>query len=290
MSKKIISIVMAVALMATIFCFATVSTSAYSGTITFDVPTEQWATANKRVYAHIWAAKTTTNEGASLYGWQTVEEQMTYSEDQKTATYEVPEGDWNLIIISGNSGWQTYDTVMNANCIGDVIYADATSVQNPVDSNKTCYLAHWRTNSDLGPHKGISSLGVVTDGSYCDGETAEDMYNTFYEGYKDDAEVHPWKDDAAITTGKSFDQICKEIRAELGLPEPATDAPAAGDTSSSSSAAGSSSAASNASSSKPTNTTATGDTTNYVILGVILAAALGVVVVALVARKKTKHN
>ncbi|GHU82132.1 hypothetical protein AGMMS50284_3500 [Clostridia bacterium] len=54
------------------------------------------------------------------------------------------------------------------------------------------------------------------------------MYDNFYEGYKDDAEIHPWRDEGAILTGKSFYQICAELRAILGLPDEIEEVPTGG--------------------------------------------------------------
>ena len=101
------------------------------------------------------------------------------------ATYQVPEGDWNLIIISGNTGIQTYDSVMNANCIGDTCYVMDEPFENPVDSKKVSYGLGWRNNPDCGPHKVISSLGNIIGNAYLPGETNQTIYDNFVKKYAD---------------------------------------------------------------------------------------------------------
>lgn len=295
MSKKILSVLTVVAIVATMFCFATISSSAWSGTITWEVPDEQWAKANKIAYCHYW--NNVSGEGPS---WQTAEEKMNYKQGDMTATFDIPEGDWNLVIISGDSGYQTYDTVMNASCAGDTIYATGETMENPVDSKKTAIVARWK-NAGLGPHKVISSLGKVMGESYVDGEDAQVMFDTFVKNYGPGTE-HPWEDDGALETGKSFEEIQKELRTELGLSD-GGDNSSSGDNNSSSdddsnggtTTGGSNSTASNKSSSTSSkssstasaNTTTTGDSTPYIFLAVVLVAALGVGVVAFTTRKKT---
>lgn len=270
---------MVVLLVVTMVAFAAVSTSAYSGTITFEIPDDNWLKANKKAYAHYW-----NNETGDGPAWQTKDEQMNMekAESDKIATFELPEGNWDLIIISGDSGWQTYDAVMNANCVGDTIYVTGEKVENPVDSKKQAIVAAWKNNTDLGPHKVIGSLGTVIGTAFLPGETNQTMYDKFVNDYGPGGQ-YDWANDGAVETGKSFDEICKEIKKELGLEE---EKPSSKDDVSSkgSSNASSKTSSKDSSSKKDSGATETGqDTTIFIVLGVILVAAVGVIIVT---RKK----
>ncbi len=181
MKKKILSILTAVAVLGVTACTDALNSSAYSGEISFEVP-ETWANANKTFYAHIWNG---LPGGSGLYAWQTGDEKMEWSKGDATATYQIPEGDWNLIIISGNTGIQTYDSVMNANCIGDTCYVMDEPFENPVDSKRVSYGLGWRNNPDCGPHKVISSLGNIIGNAYLPGETNQTIYDNFVKKYAD---------------------------------------------------------------------------------------------------------
>ena len=181
MKKKILSILTAVAVLGVTACTAALNSSAYSGEISFEVP-ETWANANKTFYAHIWNG---LPGGEVRYEWQTADEKMKWSKGDDKATYQVPEGDWNLIIISGNTGVQTYDSVMNANCIGDTCYVMDEQFENPIDSKRVSYGLGWRNNPDCGPHKVISSLGNIIGNAYLPGETNQMIYDNFVKKYAD---------------------------------------------------------------------------------------------------------
>ena len=181
MKKKILSILTAVAVLGVTACTDALNSSAYSGEISFEVP-ETWANANKTFYAHIWNG---LPGGSGLYAWQTGDEKMEWSKGDATATYQIPEGDWNMIIISGNTGIQTYDSVMNANCIGDTCYVMDEPFENPVDSKRVSYGLGWRNNPDCGPHKVISSLGNIIGNAYLPGETNQTIYDNFVKKYAD---------------------------------------------------------------------------------------------------------
>ena len=181
MKKKILSILTAVAVLGVTACTAALNSSAYSGEISFEVP-ETWGNANETFYAHIWNG---LPGGEGCYEWQTADEKMKWSKGDDKATYQVPEGDWNLIIVSGNTGIQTYDSVMNANCIGDTCYVMDERFENPIDSKRVSYGLGWRNNPDCGPHKVISSLGNIIGNAYLPGETNQTIYDNFVKKYAD---------------------------------------------------------------------------------------------------------
>ncbi len=295
MKKKILSVLASVAILGSMACASAVSTSAFSGEFTFEIP-ENWAAANKTFYAHIWNG---LPDGAGLYGWQTKDEKMTISEDKKTATYNVPEGDWNLIIISGDSGIQTYDTVFNANCIGDTCYVMDEKFENPVDSKKQAYGLGWRNNPDCGPHKVVSSIANVIGTAFLPGETDQNLYDAFVKKYDvnneaDGETLFNWNDDGKIETGMEWEEAKAKVAQQLGITvdsssdassseAPTTAATDASSSNNSTTTTTSSTTTTASSSNQSTGTTTTGDSTPIVALVATLMGALGV---AFVARKK----
>ena len=226
MTKKILSVVTTAAVLGTMACASAVSASALSGEFTFEIP-DNWASANKVFYAHIWDG---LPGGKNLYKWQTKDEKMKIADDKKTATYNVSEeGTWNLIIISGDSGIQTYDTVFNENCIGDTCYVMEDKFENPVDSNKQAFGLGWRNNSDCGPHKVVSSLGNVIGTAFLPGETNQTLYENFLRSYNPENEtdadngIYNWDDDGAAATGMSWEEVTAKVAKELGVENTAGD-------------------------------------------------------------------
>ena len=310
MTKKILSVVTTAAVLGTMACASAVSASAFSGEFTFEIP-DTWAKANHVFYAHIWDG---LPGGKNLYKWQTKDEKMKIADDKKTATYNVPEGNWNLIIVSGDSGIQTYDTVFNGNCVGDTCYVMDDKFENPVDSNKQAFGLGWRNNSDCGPHKVVSSLGNVIGSAFLPGETNQTLYDNFIRSFNPENEtdadngIYNWDDDGAAATGMSWEEVTAKVAKELGVENTAGDNSSSGNSSSdnsssdnsssnnsssgssgsgssgsgnSGSGASTSSNSSSSSSSSSTGTTQTGDSTPVVALLATLVAALGASFVAL---------
>lgn len=191
MSKKVLSVLLAVAMMVTMLCVAGVSASAsdaktmQGGTIYFEVP-EDWGELTKTtgIYAHIWV-----NEGEELAAWQTKAEKMTlvegrtYKYEIKKAPAEPDSPDWNMVIFSMYSGPQTYDTTMGVSCLGDTAYVTGEVVENPADSNKTALVARWKNDKTQGPHVVITSIGNLVGDNLLPGETKEDVLNAFIKNY-----------------------------------------------------------------------------------------------------------
>lgn len=279
---------MTVALVASMFAMASVSASAWSGEITFEVPSADWASKNPVVYAHYWENK----EGGAASAWQTAEEEMEYSEDKATAKKEIPDGgDWNLIIISGSSGWQTYDTTMNANCVGDTIYVTGEEVENPVDSKKTAIVAAWKTNTDCGPKKQVTSIGNVVGTALLADETNQSLYDAFVVKFAPGGD-YDWELDGQNETGKDWETIKKEVAEKLELEtesESSSSDDSSADGTSSTTSNASTASSRSASSTAATGATDTGqDTTLFVILGVVLVAAAALIVIAATRKKVTE--
>lgn len=141
MIKKIVSLLTVLMLIITMFSISVINTSALSGKIYFELP-ENWAATAKTVYCHIWLDK-----GDEYAIWQTEAEIMT-KEEGNTYSFEVPEGNWDMVVFGTDYGDQTYDLCMGDTCIGDTVYVTNNMVENPMDSEKTCNIAYWTKNKD----------------------------------------------------------------------------------------------------------------------------------------------
>lgn len=253
MSKKVFSVILVAVMVVSMFCIAGISASAFGGGMIYAELPDTWANAAKAVYCHVWE-----NGADELYAWQTKNEKMEQVEGNRYS-YEIPSGNWNMIIISIDTGMQTYDLTFGDPCVGDTILIDPnTTIENPMDSNKSAARATWQNNStDYGPHFAITSIGSVVGEVLAPGEDANQVLEAFKTNYPD------------IATA----ELVAELEQQLGIES--TDSNASDTTSSGgSTASGTSSGA-----------TSTGDSTPYVVLAVVLVAALGVAVIA--AKKKT---
>lgn len=191
MSKKVLSVLLAVAMLVTMLCIAGVSAGASEakemngGTIYFEVP-EDWGelTSKTPIYAHVWV-----NGGEEMSAWQTKAEMMTlvegrtYSFTFKKSPAEPGSDDWNMIIFSMYRGPQTYDMTMSLSCLGDTAYVTGELLENPIDSNKSVLAAGWKNNKDQGPHLVISSIGNIVGDTLLPGETVDDVLKNFIKNY-----------------------------------------------------------------------------------------------------------
>lgn len=86
-------------------------------------------------------------------------------------------GDHNYycVIFSADTGMQTYNTIMNGNCLGDTCYVTGNLLENPADSWKTCTEAAWKNHPECGPVKAITSTSRVIGSALPDGVTDADL-------------------------------------------------------------------------------------------------------------------
>lgn len=171
MSKRIFSLLLAVVMMAGVF--TAFGMTAYAadeeeptpvpdavyfngGKIYAEIP-DEWDPVKNEVFCHVWA-----NGGDQYAAWQTKAERMV-EEANGTWSFEIPAGNWNMIIISRRDYGQTYDLTFGNACIGDTVLIDVeTQIENPIDSEKSGAQATWKNKSDLfGPKKMITSIGNV---------------------------------------------------------------------------------------------------------------------------------
>lgn len=312
MAKKILSVLVAVLMVASMATMAIGTASAASpsfkgGTIYWECP---WDVA-KIAYCHVYGS-----DGTALYDWQTKNEKMTKVEGNKWS-YEVPAGQFDQVIFSIDTGAQTYDLVLTDDCIEKTAVSDTnTMIENPMDSNKTACRTTWEgvDPSVAGPHLAVSSIGNIVGEVLAPTESGAQMVANFIKNYLSvqpeyvTAEVLSAAMQKAGTNGDEVVAVLETISDFTMLDEAKTllgvgggnsgsgdnsgsdDNSGSNDNSSTggstSSTSSTSSTRSNTSTTSTTSsgTTTTGDSTPFVVLGIVLVAALGVAVVA--AKKK----
>lgn len=149
--------------------------------IYFDIDSTGWENYTT-IYCHIWRADGT----GEWTNWQTRKEICT-KEDNGLYSYDVAKtgnadeivqsGDHNYycVIFSADTGMQTYNTIMNGNCLGDTCYVTGNLLENPNDSSKTCTEAAWKNHPECGPAKAITTTSKVIGSALPDGVTDADL-------------------------------------------------------------------------------------------------------------------
>lgn len=196
MKKRVISLVLTLALLLSVATVGVMSVSAadqnaaessVDKVIYFTIP-DFWVenfgfvpgSNSITVYCHVFQIGTADSDFAS-YTWQTRHEKCTY--DAATGRYQYPIGekfpnlkdnaDYGVIFSAKNTEnatqAQTYDLTMGTDCYGDEVYAVDKLYENIVNSQERAYAAYWKgskNNEKYGPHAGITSLGVLQGEKY----------------------------------------------------------------------------------------------------------------------------
>ncbi|MDO5124588.1 MAG: LPXTG cell wall anchor domain-containing protein [Eubacteriales bacterium] len=213
MTKKIISLVLALIVVASMGAIA-FTASAASQTIYFEVPSN-WNNYTN-IFCHVWVYN-----GDALANWQSKKEKCTLESDGRYS-YDlskvggIDSSSTYCVIFSADTGVQTYDTFMGTPCIGDTLYCDGTTYENPVDSSKTALAAFWRnqSRSAYGPVMCVSSIGNLVGTCLAPGETAEGLFNTFLTANLESARTY---------SGKTDQQIIDDMATSLGLSQKQVD-------------------------------------------------------------------
>ena len=149
--------------------------------------TQTLSTYNKSFYCHVWESN-----GDYIYSWQTSQEKMTpvmsgsnlYSYDIPSKNFNGNDFNANLLLISGNSGWTSYETTFSDHCIGDTLYIDANDIlEDPYHSTRTLYALKWKKNPYEGSHISITSTGKVQGIALTNTETPYSIVNEFIQRY-----------------------------------------------------------------------------------------------------------
>ena len=186
--KKILSVVLAAAMVASMAAVSAISTSAAENrTIYFDSKGLGGTAAATRgiYYCYAWGS-----EDGELYAWDNKKLRMT-NEGNDLYSFEVPKQNGkgedvnsDLIIFHANNGPQTYDTTFNEHCFGDTAYVTDTLLENPVDSAKTAYGCAWKNTPSQGAHIAITSTGKVQGIGMLSTETPQSIVDKFVSDYQ----------------------------------------------------------------------------------------------------------
>ena len=127
----------------------------------------------KVAYCHVFSSY-----GNWLYDWQTQYEKMT-NEGGNLWSYEIPEGPYDLVIFSVDTGAQTYELVLTDENVGDTAISDfKVMLENPIDSNKTGPKTTWKSGVN-GAHLTITSTGNIVGDKLCPTESGADAVAYF---------------------------------------------------------------------------------------------------------------
>lgn len=218
MRKRLLSSVLAIAMISAVGSVGAISASAEEyditgGEITFRI-NNGWKYEGAKYYIHIWDGR---EGGKGLYEWQSKSELMTISEDGETATYNVPEGNWNLLILSDAKGGQTYDTVFNQKCIGDTFTTKLDTSLAPVDTPRKGPYIVWDNNPDCGQHRQISGLNVKGH-AYIPGETDQTIFDDFCKFYGPQPDgSHIWNESYKEDFNMTWEEAKAYVASQLDL-------------------------------------------------------------------------
>ena len=214
MFKKILCLVMILMMVAGIAAVG-VSAATEKTKLYFQVPSD-WGGYSK-IFCHIWQYGSET----ALSNWQSKKEAC---KDEGNGIWSfdpakvggISDGVTYCVIFSADTGMQTYDAVMTTACLGDTLYCDGTKFENPADSNKTALSARWKSNTQYGPVKAITSIGNIVGETYVD--TPANMFTDFLKNKLGNAQTYSGKadqqllDDTAKALGLGQETVAKLIK------------------------------------------------------------------------------
>ncbi|MEE0059813.1 MAG: hypothetical protein UE295_03180 [Acutalibacteraceae bacterium] len=221
LKKKVLSVVLASTMVASLAAASAISTSAADtrGTIYFDSTGLGGKEAATRgvYYCYVWGSV-----GGALYAWDNKALKMTNVDGENLYSFDVPktnsageEVTADLVIFHANGGEQTYDTTFNDACFGDTAYVlEGVLFENPVDSKKVAKGCAWKNNPTQGAHLAITSTGKVQGVGLVAGETPETITAKFQEDYaKNMADGMEGYDNPYYTTPEAYAEFVAQIQA-----------------------------------------------------------------------------
>ncbi|MEE0059596.1 MAG: hypothetical protein UE295_02080, partial [Acutalibacteraceae bacterium] len=235
MSKKLLSCMLAIAMVSTL---ATATTTASAddtqtrGTIYFDSTNLYGATSDgsKPVYCYAWS-----NIDGGLHSWTSSATKMT-NVDNHLYSYNVPavnsagqKVDANLMIFYANGGAQSWEVTFNDDCIGDTAYIYESIYEGgTADSYYGTPMCKWKNTISAGPHLVVSSTGKITGYTLLDNETPESVADTFIKDYKENMEAgKAGYDNADMVTDAYREELIRKIGLAIAFEnnEPPTEPP-----------------------------------------------------------------
>ncbi len=115
------------------------------------------------------------------------------------------------VIFYTNTGAQTYEMIMDGNCIGDTVCHDEWYDEGPQDSGKVLMEAVWFDNFERGMRKTITASGEIIGKDFVEGESDEtlmaDYLIKFYQNEAKMAQLQKMFDNLTIDTVDVLDVV-----------------------------------------------------------------------------------
>ena len=115
-----------------------------------------------------------TDEGNNIWSYDIAEKGAQYG-------FTLDDNSPYAVIFSADWGRQSCDLIIGNDCLGDMAYLTGGSVENPVDSNKSCDIAEW-VNADPAVYATpvlVTTLGNVIGETLFKGDTFYSTYCAF---------------------------------------------------------------------------------------------------------------
>ncbi len=145
-------------------------TSADASTSTFFFDAGDWYNGVEVIYFYIWKIDAdgnvqygTCNGWVDSNPWGSKKLMGTDLGNGIWQSYELELNDTDnifVIFVNNTTGAQTYDCVINTNAIGQTAYMTGNTMENPIDSDKTCIEATFDVDG-CGSYRQITSTGNV---------------------------------------------------------------------------------------------------------------------------------
>lgn len=229
MSKRIVSVILAVMLLLTTAMVTASAAPAQTGidpagtAIYFNAESVGWESA-KYVGFHIWEVG-----GDPFSDWGGKAERGTLCKEynEQGEEIDVPCFIWQFdfakkgitldpdkqygVIFYNDKGGQTYNLLFDTTCLGDIADCDTTNTfENPEDSEKVAYPAYWRKQDPKvnGPELKITSIGNVVGSCLPKSMTTVDLMREF---------LVKTLENARIFSGLGDQEIIDNIGKKLGM-------------------------------------------------------------------------
>lgn len=219
----------------------------------------------------------------------------------------IESGKYYAVIFSADTGVQTADLILTTDCFGDTAYVKDQNArqENTSDSNKQSYVAYWKTNTQWGVLKCVTSIGNVVGDQISPTSSAYDMFVSFLKDTLVNAREFSGKDDQTLLddtakalgvgqdlipkaieeAGVTVDWTAEKSSADKTSSDDAQQKPN-GDTGNSSNGSSSGSGSGSSSGSGSKSVSSGQETTIFIVLGGVMLAAAGVVFLS----RKRKMN
>ena len=173
------------------------STASY---VFFDMASAGWRDFSY-IFCHIYEYN-----GDSFFDWHMKKERCEdlgngiyrYSLDEKGITLR-PDRCY-CVIFADDLGRQTFPLLMDTTCLGDTAVMTGGMIENPVDSNKVCFEAYWKSQDKRinGPVLTITSIGNVVGITCAPCTTPFEMFVKFLREDLRNARAYSGKDDQRL--------------------------------------------------------------------------------------------